>query len=242
MPTSRSAAEKEALTQLLAEAERLLDAGDLVRCEATVQEAASIDPEAAGVAWLRGELAWQREDLDTARRWLTAAAAADPAHADARWSLARLLELRGDRAQMIAHDLAVRRLDARADRLRGIGEPGDVDHVEAVATAVLAALPLGIAARLHNVPVVLEARPPKEIVAEGFDPRALGLFEGADDFAQRSGEQHSTPTRIVLFYANLLATCPDDETLAEQIEVTVLHEVGHFFGLDEDEVDALGLA
>jgi predicted Zn-dependent protease with MMP-like domain len=44
-----------------------------------------------------------------------------------------------------------------------------------------------------------------------------------------------------LFAANLLAAFPPEE-IDEQVTVTVLHEIGHFFGLDEDEVAALGLA
>ena len=80
----------------------------------------------------------------------------------------------------------------------------------------------------------------ESLVREGFDPRALGLFEGHTD-----GDVSSVvlaPTRIVLFYANLLAACDDADMLSEQIEVTVLHEIGHFFGLDEEGVAALGLA
>ena len=76
---------------------------------------------------------------------------------------------------------------------------------------------------------------------EGFDPRALGLFEGADDAGQRSGEIQVAPTRIVLFYANLLASFPDEDALREEIDITIRHEVGHFFGLDEDDMERLGL-
>jgi predicted Zn-dependent protease with MMP-like domain len=235
-------AEAFALADLVAEARQLLGDGDLEGCARSLEEAAEIDPGAGGVQWLRGELAWAREDLAAARTHLHDAVAATPDHADARWAYARVLEALDDRAGMIEQDLQVRRLDAASDRRRGIGTRADVDHVERVAAEVLAALPAGIVRRLDNVPVVLEARPSAGVVADGFDPRALGLFEGADDFGQRSHELMARPTRIVLFYANLLAECPDDDTLAEQIEVTILHEVGHFFGLDEDEVDALGLA
>ena len=49
------------------------------------------------------------------------------------------------------------------------------------------------------------------------------------------------PTRIDLFTANLLASFPDSQRLDEEIEITLLHEIGHYFGLDEDEVEALGL-
>jgi predicted Zn-dependent protease with MMP-like domain len=49
------------------------------------------------------------------------------------------------------------------------------------------------------------------------------------------------PTRIVLYACNLLAEFPDPVDLQEQVEITVLHEVGHYFGLDEDDMERLGL-
>jgi predicted Zn-dependent protease with MMP-like domain len=93
------------------------------------------------------------------------------------------------------------------------------------------------ARRLEHVPVILEDRPSGSLVAEGFDPRAFGLFEGPTDGVR----DEPAPTRIVLYAANLLAEFPDEPELSEQIEVTVLHEVGHFFGLEEEELERLGL-
>lgn len=236
------AADAEALRALVDEAFVWLQDDDLARARACVQEARSIDPDAAGVRWLEGELAWRDLELIAARDHLRKAVEADPRHADARWALARVCEELGERQEMIEHDLVVLRLDAAADRRDGRGTQEDLDVIERTAEDIIASVPEEFAERLANVPIVLEPRPSAGIVAEGFDPRALGLFEGADDRGQRSHELDVRPTRIVLFYANLLATCPDDETLREQIEITVLHEVGHFFGLDEDDVDALGLS
>ena len=237
-----SAADARVLAQLVDEAHARLAAGDRVGMRQYLDEAADIDADAAGVQWLCGELALADGDLPQARACLQRAVEADPTHADAHWALGRTHEELGEHDAMLEHYAATRRLDAKADRLAGVGGKADFDHVEAVAERVLADLPEAIAQRLGNAPVVLETRPSAALVGEGFDPRALGLFEGAGDFEQRSEELAVAPTRIVLFVANLLAVCPDDATLAEQIEVTVLHEIGHYFGLDEDEVDALGLA
>jgi predicted Zn-dependent protease with MMP-like domain len=49
------------------------------------------------------------------------------------------------------------------------------------------------------------------------------------------------PTRIVLYTANLTASCQDQDELEREVEITVLHEVGHYFGLDEDDMERLGL-
>jgi predicted Zn-dependent protease with MMP-like domain len=106
---------------------------------------------------------------------------------------------------------------------------------------VLASLPGDVGARLANVAVVVMDRPPREVVAEGFDPRAYGLFEGPTDAAE--WDAPIGPTRVVLFVANLVADFgDDDDRIAEETRTTVLHEIGHYFGLDEDEVADLGLA
>jgi predicted Zn-dependent protease with MMP-like domain len=113
-----------------------------------------------------------------------------------------------------------------------------LDAIEARARAVLDALPAELARRLSKVPVLLESRPTAHVVAEGFDPRALGLFEGA----MLAEPDLAAPSRIVLYVHNLFEATEDDDALLEEVEVTVLHEVGHYFGLDEDEVAELGLA
>ena len=135
-----------------------------------------------------------------------------------------------------------RKLDSAADGAEELETPAALDHIAKVAESVLESLPAEFREPLRNVPVVLESRPHLEVVKEGFDPRALGLFEGTEQANSSDIEMPVTaPTRIVLYTANLLASFPERERLEEEIEVTLLHEIGHYFGLDEDQVDALGL-
>lgn len=239
--TKLSAALSRALEHLVAEAWQFLDEGDQVRARATIAEATALAPGAADVLALQAELALMREDLATAEGHLRAAIADDPEHADALHTLARLLEQRDDTAEMTELDVRVHELDTLADRRAGIGTPEDLEFIEEHARRTLDSLPGHLAQRVEDVPVLLEARPSLDLVREGFDPRALGLFEGPTDFARKAGHSDTRPSRIVLFYANLLASTPDDDELAEQVEITILHEIGHFFGLDEDEVADLGL-
>nr|WP_255216030.1 metallopeptidase family protein [Pseudenhygromyxa sp. WMMC2535] len=142
---------------------------------------------------------------------------------------------------MLRHFESVRRLDALAFEESGGVAEGELDFIEAQAEAALDTVPERFRDLLSNVPVVLEERPNLELVRTGFDPRALGLFEGLEH-AQQASELHTAPTRIVLYYGNLLATFHEQDDLADEIEVTLLHEIGHYFGLDEDEVERLGLA
>ncbi len=239
--TRLSAAQADVLAHLVEEALDLLASDDPARARTTIGEAVALAPQAAEVLLLQAELALLVDDWRSAEASLRAAVADDPEHADAQHLLASLLEDRGDMAGMIEHNLLVLALDTRADRRAGVGTPADLAFIEDHARRALESLPAHLAERIEEVPVVLEARPSVDLVRECFDPRALGLFEGATDFARKAGHADTRPTRIVLFYANLLAIATDDGTLAEQVEVTVLHELGHFFGLDEDDVADLGL-
>lgn len=193
------------------------------------------------VLYCRGELVWELEGPEAAQPHFERAVVLAPEFADARYELGQLLELLGEDEEMVAHYLEVLRLDTAADLGEGIGTPDEQRFIAEVAEEVIANIPEEFRARLTNVPVVLEARPSVSLVSEGFDPRALGLFEGADDFGQHTNNGVDKPTRIVLFYANLLASFPDEDALREEIEVTILHEVGHFFGLDEADMERLGL-
>ena len=84
-------------------------------------------------------------------------------------------------------------------------------------------LPPRLAARLENVAVVVEDEHPD-------DPDLFGLWE-----------QHEfLPTKISIYRRPLEETFPDAAELENEIRVTVLHELAHEFGLDEDRLDELG--
>lgn len=233
--------ETDVLEHLLDEAFASLVAGDPDHLRAVLHEATDLAADDAEVVYLQGQLAWHDDGPAAARPFLERAAELDPDFADAHHALGLVLELIGDRKTMIEHNLEVLRLDAREDTQGAVGTPEDLEIIEAEAERVLRHLPERFRDRLENVPVVLEARPSRAIVEEGFDPRALGMFEGTGDRDRKSGDVEVAPTRVVLFFANLLASFPDDEDLALQVEVTILHEIAHFFGLDEDEIIRLGL-
>lgn len=223
---------------------------------ADVEACAADDPEGAlamladaGPAWqdhpelcfVRGDLLWSVRGPEAALPQFRRAAELDPRFADAFHALGQVHEALGQHDAMVRCFLEVLRLDAHDDIGAGIGTREDQRLIAAVAEEVLENLPDEFHDRLGNVPVVLAARPARYLVEDGFDPRALGLFEGPTHFHQRGTEASAAPSRIVLFYANLLASYPDEDDLREQVEVTILHEVGHYFGLDEDDMERLGL-
>jgi predicted Zn-dependent protease with MMP-like domain len=98
--------------------------------------------------------------------------------------------------------------------------------VDAFADAVrraLDSLPPRLAAALENVAVVVEDEAPD-------DPDLFGLWES----------HPYLPDKITIFRRPLVSSFPDPARLEEEIRVTVLHELAHYFGIDEDRLDELG--
>jgi predicted Zn-dependent protease with MMP-like domain len=127
--------------------------------------------------------------------------------------------------------------------LAAAAPPGPVavseDELERMTSAALHELPADVRARLEHVPILIDDGPSEDIVAEGFDPRLLGLFQGAA--MPDAGSAVPTVTNILLFKTNLERAVTDLDQLAEEVRITVLHETAHYFGLDEDDLERLGL-
>ena len=109
---------------------------------------------------------------------------------------------------------------------------------------VLDKLPERFRRHLHNLEIVVEKRPSADLLrSEGLDPRSdtlYGLYQGVPLPDRSTFAAPMLPDKITIFAEPLLEDFPDPEDLREEIRVTVLHEIAHFFGLDEDEIDDLG--
>ena len=93
------------------------------------------------------------------------------------------------------------------------------DHV----ANALDSLPPQLAKALENVAVVIEEEAPD-------DPDLFGLWESAEYM----------PDKITIFRRPLVEAFPDPRQLEAEIRITVLHELAHYFGIDEDRLDELG--
>jgi len=102
------------------------------------------------------------------------------------------------------------------------------DHVK----AALDSLPPHLAAALDNVAVVVEDEHPD-------DPDLFGLYEGIP-LPERGDMAGALPDRITIFRLPLEDEFGDPGELEREIRITVLHELGHYFGLDEDRLTELG--
>ena len=102
------------------------------------------------------------------------------------------------------------------------------DHVR----AALDSLPPDLAAALENIVVVIEDEHPE-------DPDLFGLYEGIP-LPERGDMAGELPDRITIFRLPLEDEFRDPAELEREIRITVLHELGHYFGLDEDRLAELG--
>jgi predicted Zn-dependent protease with MMP-like domain len=158
--------------------------------------------------------------------------------ADARHLLGVACEEKGDSRGMVKEWLATLRLDEAND---GPDPRLPRAEFERLAGEALDELPDEILARLGNVPIFVEDRPSESLILEGLDPRTLGLFHGIampDQSVLGPGPDVGV---IHLFQRNLEREVPDDDELAEQIRITVLHETAHYFGAGEDDLLRFGL-
>jgi predicted Zn-dependent protease with MMP-like domain len=105
--------------------------------------------------------------------------------------------------------------------------------------ATLAALPAPLREQARKLPVTLEPVPNAGFIADGIGPDTLGLFVGPE-FADE--EAVPLPPQIILFLENLWDFAEgDEEIFREEVHTTYLHELGHYLGLDEDELTDRGL-
>ena len=217
--------------------EALIELGDLDAAREALSELATSAIEDAELALDLAELALATEDPALALRWAEAAKTIDKeASADAWHLIGRIHEADDARDKMVAAWQEVRKLDAAAP-------PPELeisdDDVEKITLETLAELPANIRAHLEKVPILIDTAPNEDHVADGLDPRSLGLFNGTP--LPESGSGTPSITNILLFKTNLARFAHDEDELADEIRVTVLHETAHYFGLDEEDLEAIGL-
>lgn len=112
---------------------------------------------------------------------------------------------------------------------------------EKEAKVTIAALPKPVRERLEGIPVTCLPEPTPEIMDDGVEPDTLGLFVG-DAYPDETSGGDPLPPQILLFINNLWDMAErNKETFLQEVRTTILHEIGHFFGLDESDLEVRGL-
>ena len=226
---------------LLAESYR--DMGNLSQCIDAYRRAVLADPHYSEAWSALGTMHVLQMKWEEARRAFNRAIREYIGNPEAWYGRGLLRERRGDLAGA-DRDLA------RACRLDAETYPFPVpltdDEVESVVDAAIAGLHPNLQEYLKNVAVLLEEVPADDLLSQ-YDPpmppgELLGYFSGYS-LMERTVENpwSNLPSAIVLFRRNLQRHAQDRETLVEELQTTLYHEVGHFLGLDEEGLKARGL-
>ena len=94
-------------------------------------------------------------------------------------------------------------------------------------------IPRELAAAIYNVVVLVADRDPE-------DPELLGLYQGIALTERDSSYAGALPDTITIFRESLLEICDTEEDVIEEVAITVVHEIAHHFGIDDERLHELG--
>ena len=112
----------------------------------------------------------------------------------------------------------------------------DAAEFEQAVGDALDAVPPELMRLLDNVVFFVEDEPPSN------DPDLLGVYDGTPLTERGEAWAGALPDRITIFRGPLTRMCEDREDLLDEIAVTVVHEIAHHFGIDDERLHALGWA
>ncbi len=205
-----------------------------------VRRALKTNGEQAIYRAFEGQILFELGHFAEARRPLETAALLEPEAAQTHYHLALVLERLGERAEAVGRFEKANELEPEQFPIPL--EMSD-DDFEKAASEAFGELPRSIREYVENVPVLIEPWPADELVREeNVSPTILGIFLGVPRTQAGITDQPQDMDRVILFKRNLETHCRDREELIQEIATTVRHEVGHYLGLDEDDMERLGLA
>jgi predicted Zn-dependent protease with MMP-like domain len=136
-----------------------------------------------------------------------------------------------------------RRRGSRSSRLRRPMPAAHHRRFEDLVAIALADIPMPFAAALEEVAIVIEDEPTPEQLRENElepDDTLYGLYEGVAR-TEWGADWISVPNRISLFRLPLEADFADPHDLADEVRITVIHELAHHLGIDDDRLHDLGV-
>lgn len=107
------------------------------------------------------------------------------------------------------------------------------ERFEELVSDALDLIPPALAGAIDNVVVLVEGRHPDE-------PDLLGLYEGMPLTERDTMYAGALPDTITIYRESLLEICDDEADVVEEVAITVIHEMAHHFGIDDDRLHELG--
>jgi predicted Zn-dependent protease with MMP-like domain len=220
----------------------LLELEEGLAALAALDEALRLAPGHLDALLERADALFQLCRFDAALASAQAIADGAPREARAQQLLGLLAERRGDVREAERAFARARKLDPEAYPKHPVLSKKEFD---AAVERALAEIPEQVRRYLSNVPITVEELPSDDDLLDSdppLPPTILGIFRGAPYGEKLSSNPWShLPSSIVLYQRNLERASDDREELEEEIATTLVHEVGHFLGLDEEELWERGL-
>jgi len=116
------------------------------------------------------------------------------------------------------------------------------EKFESLVADALASIPRRFRDALKNLAIVVEDEPSRELLREmdlGPGDTLLGLYTGTPLTERRWDYGNTLPDRILLFQGPLERESDDEEDLVVAIGETLIHEIGHYFGMSEEQIEAI---
>ena len=110
------------------------------------------------------------------------------------------------------------------------------ERFEALVAEALDQVPAELSALIDNVVVLVEDEPPAD------DPDLLGFYDGTPLTQRDSTYAGVLPDRITIYRNPTLDMCASEEEVVDEVNITVVHEIAHHFGIDDDRLHDLGYA
>jgi predicted Zn-dependent protease with MMP-like domain len=110
----------------------------------------------------------------------------------------------------------------------------DRERFEALVSAGLDTLPAELAEMMDNVVVLVEDEAPRD------EPDLLGLYMGVPLTERGTGYAGALPDTVTIYRLPILRMCSGEADVVEQVRITVVHEIAHHFGIDDDRLAELG--
>jgi len=107
------------------------------------------------------------------------------------------------------------------------------ERFEELVSDALDLIPPELAAAIDNVVVLVADRDPE-------DPELLGLYQGIALTERDSSYAGALPDTITIFRESLLEICETEDDVVEEVAITVIHEIAHHFGIDDERLHELG--
>ena len=118
------------------------------------------------------------------------------------------------------------------------------DRFRRLVGEALDSLPARLRARIANLEIVVESSPtPEDLEQAGLEAGdvLLGLYHGIPLPERSDGYSFAMPDKISIYQEPIEYICASDDEVREEIRITVLHEIGHYFGIGEERLGELGL-